>query len=130
MPKSMSLMVLSVIFNGEVVTSHTHEYDLKLYEKLPSLYAVLIAQGDSGPRKIVGGCILKTTLPREPTKPFQEAVTGLIALSPPLLAIASQPHRLLPAKLNVVGSSPFPEEELLRILLHQRLKWEAAASRA
>jgi len=31
MPKSMSLMVLSVIFNGEVVTSHTHEYDLKLY---------------------------------------------------------------------------------------------------
>lgn len=124
------LMVLSVLFNGEEVTSYTHKYDLKLYERLPDLYAVLIAQGESGPRKILGGCIVKTTLPREPDRPFQEAITSIMALSSPLLAITSQPHRVLPAKLGVVGSAPLPEDDLLGVLVNQRFKWEAVAGTA
>jgi hypothetical protein len=125
-----TLLILSARFAGDKVTSYNHEFNVDLYKLIPDLYAVLIAKGAAGPRKIVGGFIMKTGIPREPSGPFQDAAQGLVILSPKLRDIAKKSFRLLPARLHVEGSDPLSEDEMLRTLALQRFKWEEAEGHA
>jgi hypothetical protein len=122
-----SLILLSARFiNKYVTTKHDYKFATELYRLIPDLYAVLIAKGAAGPGEILGGFIMKTSIPREPAGPFQGAAQAFVIFNPPLHDIAKNTYRLLPTRLQVSGSDPLSGEEMLRILATQRLKWEQA----
>lgn len=112
---SVSVILMSATFKGEIVTTFKHEADEALIAMSPNFFCVMIGKPKPGVPRIIGGLIMQSSLERE-SPAFQSAVEGLIARSPPLKKFASVGKRLFPAILHVTGTERLADDECERTL--------------
>ncbi|NVD74552.1 hypothetical protein D0T25_30145 [Duganella sp. BJB488] len=118
----ITIPIFHGIFNGhESITHFIHDFDPALYELLPNLYATCIADNGRSPRKIVAGFFVKTSYHHDDAE-FSGALHAAMMTIPALTSFVNTQFSLLPARLEVIGSEPLSEQEMLRTLLSQSLK--------
>ncbi len=119
----LTIAVMDAICNGhESITHFMHAFDEKLYECLPHVYAICIADNGQTPRKIVGGFFVKTSYHHNDTG-FHEALLGVMALSPHLNRFGEdRRYSLLPARVPVEAAEPLSEASMVFVLSQQALK--------
>ncbi len=126
----IGLLIMSALFRGDEITSHTHEFDPEFYKPLPHLYCILVADRPAGPSRFVAGMIIKTSRSHHDEHEFREAVMGLLAMSPPLSKVAGKALSFVPGRVTMADPEPVTEEECLRILAMQLYKHKPPAGNA
>ncbi len=118
----LSIPVLHCIFNGyNSVTHYVHELDREMYEALPNLYAICIADNHQSYKKIVAGLFIKTSYTHEEAE-FLDVLSAIVSTTPELKDLSWERISFFPARLGVKGAAPLSEEQMLAIISNQRLK--------
>lgn len=124
----VTIPIFDCIYNGaESITSFERDFDEKLYEILPNLYTVCIADNSQGSRNIVGGFFVKTSYTHN-NKEFEDSLHAAALSSPNLSQLLGPEVSFLPARLGVSGSAPLSEQEMLRVMITQFLKFSQEGS--
>jgi hypothetical protein len=114
------------VFSGfDSLLHDTISTEPELLGRLSNVYAVCIAQRDSTPRKIVGGFFVRTSYNHDDPE-FPDALRSAMAAVPAFQKFAPEAHSFLPARVN--APLDITEEEMLRILLSQKLKFTTGGS--
>lgn len=124
----LSILLFHCLFNDDgSITHFTHEYDPELYQALPNLYAVCIADRSGNSRKITGGFVIKTSYTHN-DKDFLATLTNAMSIEPRMNALIGTHSSFLPARVGIPVDGPITEAEMLRVMLDQSLKHSAVGS--
>jgi hypothetical protein len=124
----LSVLLFHCLFNdGGSITHFTHEYDPELYQVLPNLYAVCIAERSGNNRKITGGFVIKTSYTHN-DQDFLATLTQAVSIEPRLSNLVGSRASFLPARIGVPVGGPITEAEMLRVMVDQSLKHSAVGS--
>jgi len=119
----VTIPVFDCIFHGvESIESFAREFDVGLYQTLPNLYGICLSDNSNGRRKIVAGFSVKTSYTHDDEE-FLPAITAAVVSSEKLRPFLGPQTTFLPARLGVVGSAPLSEQEMLRLMATQFLKY-------
>ncbi len=110
------------LFISNCLTSFTKDFDVGMYEILPNLYVVCIANKRGSSKNIDAGFIIKTTYTHDDPE-FCDVITGVAESSQELKKFVDVNTSFFPARLKVAGSEPLSENEMLRIMFQQKLKF-------
>jgi hypothetical protein len=109
------------VFSGfDSLLHDTISTEPELLERLSNVYAVCIARRDSNPKEIVGGFFVRTFYTHDDPE-FPEALASAMAAIQEFQKFAPEAHSFLPARVK--APLDITEEEMLRILLSQKLKF-------
>jgi hypothetical protein len=120
----LSICLFHCVFNGfESLTHFTTTHPQELYDLLPNIYAVCIADNSDGQKKIVAGFVIKTSYVAD-DEDFLGSLQNTLSLYPELRsATDGKDCSYLPAKIGLSDSKPLSEDELIRLMLQQQLKY-------
>lgn len=124
---SVTIPLFHCIFNaGGSITHWATTYERALYEVLPHLYLVCLADNRVKPRQIVGAFMIKTS--RHHNDPDFAECLGIAET----LMEGLQPHMhaeisFLPARIDISGEPP-EERDFLRLAMQQYTKFSAEGS--
>lgn len=122
----LSVLLFHCFFNGyESITHFMHDLDPELYECLPNLYAVCVAETFDNHKKVTAGFVVKTSYTHNDPD-FVHALRNVVSTDPRLERLANPASSFLPARLGLAGETPPTEEEMLHILTTQGLKYGVA----
>ena len=114
------------VFSGfDKVLHDTFTTEPELLKQLSNVYAVCIARRNSNPRTIVGGFFVRTSYMHDDPE-FPEALAGAMAAVPAFRKFAPELHSFLPARVS--APLDVTEDEMLRLLLAQKLKFTTGGS--
>lgn len=120
----ISLPLIHCLFNGVETTTHfihDHGLSLSMYQMIPNIYTVLVADKSSCGKKIIAGFMVKTTY--EQSSPgFTSMLSETIKLMPNVDKCFDQNCSLITSKVNVQKDEIFTEDELTRIITPQFIK--------
>jgi len=124
----VTIPVFECIFHGsESIESFIREFDKALYEALPNLYVICVAQTHGRVKKIVAGFFIKTSYTHH-DKEFLSVMTAALNSSEKLHRFVGEHTSFLPARLGISGTSPLSEQEMLKIMMTQYVKYAADGS--
>ncbi len=119
----VSIPIFECIFNqAGSFTSFERDFDENLYMVLPNLYAVCIKDKSHKPHIIIGGFFIKTSYTHK-EKEFLDSLHAVVETSPNLGHFLGPNITFLPARLGIKGSAPLSENEMLKVMLTQFLKF-------
>jgi len=118
----LTIPLFHCIFNNGSITHYDRKYDAKLYTSLPNLYAVCIANKNSGMRRVVGGFFVKTSYSHN-DEGFIDAIAAAAQSATELLPLLNGNTSFLPARLNAPLDPPLTEQEMLDVMLEQYVKF-------
>ena len=123
---SVTIPLYHCVFNeGGSITHWETTYDRALYDRLPHLYLVCLADNSVSPRPIVGTFMVKTSRHHDDDD-FAEvmniAASQMAALTPLLGPLTS----FLPARIRIEGDPP-QEADFLRLAMQQYLKFSVGS---
>ena len=121
-------MLFHCFFNeGGSITHFAHEYDPEIYQSLPNLYAVCIAERSGNRKKITGGFVIKTSYTHN-DQDFLTTLTTAVAIEPRLKGLIGSHTSFLPARVGIPVGGPISEAEMLRVMQTQSLKHSVGGS--
>lgn len=109
------------------VKSFMHHFDIELYESLQNLYAICVASEVTHNRKIVAGLFIKTSLTHVDPE-FGNVLAEIVVATPRLQDWGLDSISFFPARLGIKGSSPPSEDEMLRIIFQQYIKYSTSGN--
>lgn len=105
-----SILLFHCVYNGsDSITHFMQDMHPEIYNELPNLYSVCVADNSTGNKKITATFFIKTT--RHHNDPdFLDSLLSIMALSPDLLAHWKEKTSLIPAH-HLVNGPPLSENE-------------------
>ncbi len=124
---SVSIPLFCCVFNqGTSVTHWSVSFDRALYDALPHLYLVCLADNTVRPRKIVGAFMVKTSRHHNDAD-FLEAMLLALVSFEKLKPLVDPQTSMLPARIGLAGPPP-SEEEFVRLAFQQYTKFSAGGT--
>jgi hypothetical protein len=118
----VTIPIFHCVFNNGSITHYAHEFENALYEAIPNLYAVCVAQrARDGFRHVIAGFFIKTSFKHD-EEGFHDACKASIKTMKEVESIIDGEFSLLPALMTIKGPHPLTEEELLSIIFQQYFK--------
>ena len=125
-PGSVTIPLYHCVFNeGGSITHWQTTYERALYDLLPHLYLVCLADNSVNPRQIVGAFMVRTSRHHDDddfAEVMNVAAGQMESLSPRLGPMTS----MLPARIGIAGEPP-QEAEFLRLAMQQYFKFSVGA---
>lgn len=123
---SVTIPLYHCVFNndGESITHWATTFDCGLYESLPHLYLVCVADNGGAQRRIVGAFMVKTSRHHEDAG-FAEAMNLAAAQMEHLRPLLGSTVSMLPARIGLEGEPP-SEVEFLRLAITQYTKFSVS----
>ncbi|MGQ1270019.1 hypothetical protein ACT4XR_19970 (plasmid) [Acinetobacter baumannii] len=117
----LTVLLFHCFFNGsESITHFTHDINLELYEGLPNLYSVCIADSSTSNKKVTAAVFIKTNLHHEDPD-FSTTLVNVLSINPDLHSHLNEKTKFLAARIKMDGP-PLSEREYLKISVTQYMK--------
>ncbi len=124
---SVTAPLFHCVFNaGGSITHWAHSYERALYDALPHLYLVCLADNSTKPRQIVGAFMVKTSRHHDDAS-FEEVINIAMNYMQNLQQHRHAAISFLPARIGITGEPP-EEIDFLRLAMQQYTKFSVGGT--
>ena len=124
----LSVLLFHCLFNSNgSVTHFMHDLDVELYRSLPNLYAVCMSDTSSNQKKITAGFFIKTSNSHYDSD-FIGVLANVISSDTGMRSLINERSSFLPARITISGDAAPSEDEMLRVIFTQALKYGVGGS--
>jgi hypothetical protein len=125
---TVTIPLFHCVFNAEGSITHwATTYQRALYDALPHLYLVCLADNSIKPRRIVGAFMIKTNCHHDNVSSFQDVINIAMDSMENLQQYRQSTISFLPARIGITGE-PLSEMEFLRLALKQFTKFSVGGT--
>jgi hypothetical protein len=124
---SVTVPMFHCVFNADGSITHwATTYERSLYDALPHLYLVCVADNRVRPRRIIGAFMIKTSRHHDDPD-FGDVVSIAKNYMAALQPLIHEQTSFLPARIGIAGEPP-EEVEFLKLAMQQYTKFSANGS--